>query len=95
MFSAADTNGDRLLNLTEADALRVSVRDALMAHRCLLIGHDVCMPHRCRTFGSDSCYAMHVGSDGVLSESELTAGFVPCLLTGLSPRCRAVICPEE
>jgi hypothetical protein len=79
MFAKADVLGDGVVDAEEARVAREALRRELLGARCIC-GERV------------SCFTLHVGMDGVLSEAEYGRAYLPCLLSGLSGECRAVVC---
>jgi len=79
LFNSSDLNRDGFLGRAEAEAVRESVRKVLLQHRCVVAS-------------GRACYGKHADVDGLVSESEHARSFVPCLLSGLSAACRALVC---
>ena len=83
-FAVADRDGDGMLCMCEALAAAENIRRRLLLVRCIVESNV-----------ARTCFGRFAGIDQMIDAHEHAHTFVPCLMSGLSDRCRAVICVGE
>jgi len=80
LFGASDRDGNGRLSKVEAVVSAAAITSALVEARCIA------------SVAASVCFGRHVGQDMAIDQAEYTKVFVPCLLSGLSDKCHAVVC---